>query len=174
MKKNVIYMLIGFGLFVALKFIYSYLDTNQLLFLLKPTNMGVSAFTGAVSVFKDGVGYFYPQLNIVINKSCSGYTFWLICFLMTTFVLIQTDKIRKLLTIPIALVLSFLVTILANISRICGYIWLMKRGVAERFDADNTWLHESEGIFVYLSFLIIFYFILNTIINKKTKHEEFT
>lgn len=174
MKKNVIYMLIGFGLFVALKFIYSHLDTNQLLFLLKPTNMGVSAFTGAVSVFKDGVGYFYPQLNIVINKSCSGYTFWLICFLMTAFVLIQTDKIRKLLTIPIALVLSFLVTILANISRICGYIWLMRRGVAERFDADNTWLHEAEGIFVYLSFLIIFYFILNTIINKKTKHEEFT
>lgn len=162
-------MLISFGLFVALKLIYSFLDTNQLLFLLKPTSIGVSVFTGAASVFKDGVGYFYPQLNIVINKSCSGYTFWLLCFLMTTFVLIQTDKIHKLLTIPFALFLSFWVTILANVSRICGYIWLMRRGVGEHFDANNTWLHESEGVFVYLSFLIIFYFTLNTIINKLTR-----
>ena len=166
MKKEIIYLALALLTFIALKFMYSHLDVEDVRFLLTPTNWGVSMLGGSSASFDAAHGYYHPQLNMVIDKSCSGYTFWLICFLMTVFVAIRSPKIPKPLAIPMSLLLAYIVTIVANVSRITGYLMLTRNGIATHLDAENKWLHEAEGIFVYLSFLIAFYLLFNHLTNK--------
>lgn len=171
-KKDVIYIGVCFAIFACLRFAFSFLDTEMMQFLLMPTNKLIEVIVGSNGEYIDGVGYFHSQLNIVINKSCSGYNFWLIGFLMASFVLIKSQKINFLLTIPLALVISYMVTILANVSRIAGYILLMKGKLPQYIDPNGTWLHQMEGIFVYLSFLILFFLTLNYTITKIKDNEK--
>lgn len=165
-KRDIIYIAICFLVFAIFKFIYVFLDTDLLQFLLMPTNKLIEVITGSQGEYSCGTGYFHPQLNIVVDKSCSGYNFWLIGFLLASFVLIKSQKVQFIWIIPTALLASYVFTILANVSRISGYMLLMKSGLVQYFDAGNTWLHQTEGIFVYLSFLIMFFFALNYTINK--------
>lgn len=171
-KKDIIYIGVCFVIFACLRFAFSFLDTEMMQFLLMPTNKLIEVIVGSNGEYIDGVGYFHSQLNIVINKSCSGYNFWLIGFLMASFVLIKSQKINFLLTIPLALVISYMVTILANVSRIAGYILLMKGKLPQYIDPNDTWLHQMEGIFVYLSFLILFFLTLNYTITKIKENEK--
>lgn len=171
-EKDVIYIGVCFVIFACLRFAFSFLDTEMMQFLLMPTNKLIEVIVGSKGEYIDGVGYFHSQLNIVINKSCSGYNFWLIGFLMASFVLIKSQKINFLLTIPLALVISYIVTILANVSRIAGYILLMKGKLPQYIDPNGTWLHQMEGIFVYLSFLILFFLTLNYTITKIKDNEK--
>lgn len=171
-KKDVIYIGICFLIFACMRFVYSYMDTDMVQFLVIPTNKLIEIIIGSKGVYVDEVGYYHSQLDIVINKSCSGYNFWLIGFLMASFVLIKSQKVNFLLTIACALVASYLFTILANVSRIVGYILLMKGRLPQYIDPNGTWLHQMEGIFVYLSFLILFFFILNYTITKIKDNEK--
>lgn len=171
-KKDIIYIGVCFVIFACLRFAFSFLDTEMMQFLLMPTNKLIEVIVGSNGEYIDGVGYFHSQLNIVINKSCSGYNFWLIGFLMASFVLIKSQKINFLLTIPLALVISYMVTLLANVSRIAGYILLMKGKLPQYIDPNDTWLHQMEGIFVYLSFLILFFLTLNYTITKIKENEK--
>lgn len=166
MKKELIHFLFSLFIFIVLKFLYSYLSVDSLRFLIAPVSWGVSFFTGEASVFENGSGYFYPKMNMIIDNSCSGYTFGLICFLMTSFVLLRSDKITKLLVMPLSLLFSYVVTIIANISRITVYLFFMKADISSSLNVSDSILHESEGIFVYLFFLIAFYLTLNYIFNK--------
>lgn len=171
-NKGVIHIAICFFIFACLRFIFSFLDADTMRFLLMPTNKLIEVIIGSKAVYMGGVGYFYSQLNIVINKSCSGYNFWLIGFLLASFVLIRSQKINFLWVILLALLSSYLVTILANVSRIIGYIILMKSRLPQYIDPDGTWLHQMEGIFVYFSFLILFFFLLNYTITKIKDNEK--
>lgn len=165
-KKDVIYIGIVFLIFAALKFAYAFVDTSTLQFLLAPTNKLIEVITGSDAVYSSGIGYFHPHLNIVIDKSCSGYNFWLIGFLMISFVLIKSRILQFWKILPLTLIISYLITILANVSRISGYMVLMKSGLTEYLDSGNSWLHQAEGIFVYFSFLVMSFFILNHTITK--------
>ncbi|PXV61993.1 exosortase K [Dysgonomonas alginatilytica] len=171
-KREIIYIGICFLIFACLRFVFAFLDANMMQFLLMPTNKLIEIIIGSKAVYIDEVGYFHSQLNIVINKSCSGYTFWLIGFLMASFVLIKSQKINFLLIIPLSLFLSYVATLLANVSRITGYILLMRGKLPQYIDPTGTWLHQMEGIFVYLSFLILFFFILNYTITKIKDNEK--
>jgi len=174
MKKEIILLAICFGLFVILKFIYSCIDINALRFFLVPTTWGVSLFTDSSYNFVNDSGYFFPQLNIVIDKSCSGFTFWSICFLMISFQGIQSKKIRKSLIIPASLIVSYFIAVIANVSRITGYIIIMHSDLCALLNIDNKWLHKVEGVFIYMIFLIIFYLVFNFILTKNNKTNEET
>jgi len=47
-------------------------------------------------------GYFHSKLNIVIEKSCSGFNFWILCFMVFAYLgLKYFDKpLHKILTLP--------------------------------------------------------------------------
>lgn len=165
-KREIIYVAICFLIFAVLKFINVFLDTDMLQFLLMPSNKLIEIITGSKAIYSSGAGYFHAQLNIVVDKSCSGYNFWLIGFLMSSFVLIKSQSVKFIWIIPLALLASYVFTIFANVSRISGYMLLMKSGVVQNLDAGNTWLHQAEGIFVYLFFLIMFYLTIHYTITK--------
>ncbi|MDI1256118.1 MAG: exosortase K [Flavobacterium sp.] len=154
------------GIFLLLKQYYTATSNNDLKFLLTPTNALVSLLFGSSPQYSTSFGYVYDNLNIVIEKSCSGYNFWILCFAMLAFLTVNSYKthLKKIAAILLILTISWLLTIFVNTSRIATAIF-----ISEQFPNSSKqfpWLHQSEGIFIYLSFLIAFYMILNRLLTK--------
>jgi exosortase K len=174
MKNKITLSILCFCIFAGLKLAYPHLDTDNIRFLLGPTNKAIELISGSDAIYNSASGYFYPQINMVINKSCSGYNFLLISFLMIAFVFIKTSIIKKWLVIPVSFLLAYASTLIANISRITGYMLIMNIGAYSSFGLPDKPMHQVEGIFVYLSFLIFGYLLLNQIINKIQRNHEKT
>lgn len=166
MKRNYILFFASLILFVLAKLWFRNADNSDLSFLLTPTNWLIELFTASKSEFRPQSGYHFEGLNFLIDKSCSGFNFLLISFLMVTYLLANVRKLKSLLIIPVAIITAYAITILANVSRIASYIILLQNNITKFIDPNNTWLHRTEGILVYLAFLIISYFALNYIITK--------
>lgn len=160
---KLIYGFIAILLFVLLKFWYAKVSNEEVLFLLKPTDLFINTITSTKSIFNSEIGFYNAGLNIIINKSCSGFNFFMISFLMLVFVLSKSQRISKfyLLFIPISLLISYFITVFVNVTRI-----LFSINMNRLMGNDFSWMHQMEGTFVYLFFLIIVYFIVNQLLTK--------
>ena len=170
MNRNIPYYLTSVGLFVLLKVGFTFADNNDLAFLLKPTDKFVGLLTGSQSVFLAKDGFFYEKMNVVIDKSCSGFNFWILCFLVFTYLgLKYFDKhLHKILTIPTALFCAYLLTIFANVSRIFTSI-IVQNQTVNIFPNQQYLIHEAVGITTYFSFLVLVYYL----IEKFLKHKKY-
>ncbi|NRB47421.1 MAG: exosortase K [Saprospiraceae bacterium] len=150
--------LLAFLLFLLLKAAYSMAEVQHLTFLLAPSSEIVATFTGTGNTFIPDQGYFNESLNILINKSCSGFNFWSICFLMSYCLLAKPNSswFRNLILLPLVLGAAYLFTILVNSTRILFSIFLHSAD-AQLLAVDSPWSHQAEGVFIYLSYLIIAY-----------------
>lgn len=160
--------------YVVLKFLFKGVGTDEILFLLKPVNNIFEMLTGSPSIYLKGEGYFHPQLDIIINKSCAGYNFWLLCFMMLTFLLLQKVKRSQIfvVSIPLLLIFSYLITIVVNVSRM---VFIIKfKGIAQKIEIiEGDLLHEMQGAFVYLFFLVVIYLSADAIIqNFNNRYEK--
>lgn len=167
-KTHYFYYTVILAVFVLLKYIYTVIGNDGLYFLLGPTNWIVKLATGSTPVYTTENGFYYNNLNILIEKSCSGYNFWTICFVMLSFLCLNFSKspFRKFCYILFVLPISWILTLSANASRILTAIV-----VAKLFPQSSyrfPWLHQAEGIFIYLSLLILFYTIANYLFTKIT------
>ena len=173
--KSIPHYLAAAGLFVILKFGYTLADNNDLLFLLKPTDFSVSLLTGSQSVYSTDNGYYHKTLNILIDKSCSGFNFWLLSFLLYTFLLLKycNKTALKLLAIPASFICAYLLTIFANSSRI--FTSIIVQSQTESFFPDRQHLiHEAVGIITNLFFLVLAYYLTEKVFNKKQVYEKFS
>jgi len=162
------YPALAIALFLLFKGAYSFAQVEHLHFLLYPTSQSVAAFTGTTDSFLSGEGYYNAPLNILINKSCSGFNFWVISFLMG-YCLLEKEgysSLRNLLAIPISLILTYLFTILVNTTRILFSIFLHTEH-SPLFAVNSSWSHQAEGAFIYLSYLIIAYLSIDYFQTKK-------
>ncbi|MEM9546063.1 MAG: exosortase K [Bacteroidota bacterium] len=161
--KNLVYYLIVFGIFAGLKFLFAALETEELTFLLYPLDFVVSILTGSSSVFQIGIGYFHQDLNIIIDKSCSGYNLWLLSFLMLSFLAIPIKKsiAGKLGLILLCFGASFILALLINSFRIYTSIFAQQYTFLQ-----GPTIHEAIGIFINLSFLIILYLFTEKLLYK--------
>ena len=175
-NKNIPYYLTTIGLFILLKFGYTIADNDNLIFLLKPTEKIVGFLTSSHSFYLSDKGYYLVNLNILIEKSCSGFNFMLLCFCMLTFLLLKyADKIFfKYLIIPFSLVVSYLLTILVNTSRI--FVSIIMQQQANNFlpDRPHLILHEIVGVITNLTFLILIYIILEKFLTNKYQNAKLT
>ena len=155
-NKNLLYFGISAILFIGLKFIYSMLGIEQLWWLLRPTKALVETLTGSRASYTAEQGYFFERLNIVIDKSCSGFNFWLICFMLLVYLILSARPQLKgrILVIPLALFIAYGLTLFVNSSRILLAITINKLAIIPH---NIPWLHEAEGAFVYLFFLTMIY-----------------
>lgn len=174
-SKNIPYYLIAIGLFVLFKFGFTYANNDNLLFLLKPTDKLVGLLTGSNSIYISDKGFFYNQLNIVIDKSCAGFNFWVLTFLMLTFLGLKyfDSNIKKLLAIPLALIGAYFLTIFVNTSRIFASI-VIQNQMSDFLENQKHIIHETIGIVTNLTFLILTYFIIDRILIKKIHNAELT
>lgn len=174
-KNNTPYYLTATGLFILLKFGFTLADNDNLIFLLKPTDKLVGILTGSSSVYLAENGYYHDKLNILIDKSCSGFNFWILCFLMFTFLTVKyfEKPLYKTLTIPTALVCAYMLTVFVNTSRI--FVSVIVQSHAVNFLPDSQHLiHETIGIIINLSFLVLTYYLIEKNLINRRHYEKFT
>lgn len=143
------------------------MNTDSLLWLLKPISILIEIASGAKSAYLPGGGYYFKQLNVVINKSCASYNFWLLCFLMLSGLALNFyhSIFKKTCVLVASLILSYLFTVLVNSCRIITSITVSNFN--SNLLLDELMLHQAVGIVTNLSFLIIIYLITNHLLIKK-------
>ena len=174
-NKNTPYYLTAVGLFILLKFGYTLAENNDLTFLIKPTDKLVGLLTGSDSVYLSESGYYHEHLNIIIDKSCSGFNFCILCFLLYTYLAVRHfDKtLNKILTIPIALIGAYLLTIFVNTSRIFVSIVVQSQTKSVFLNHQHI-IHEAIGITTNLTFLILAYVLIEKKLTHKRYNAKFT
>lgn len=175
-NKNIPYYLTTLGLFILLKYGYTLADNDHLIFLLKPTDKIVGFLTGSHSMYISDKGYYHDSLNILIEKSCSGFNFLVLCFCMLSFLFLKYAErsIAKLSTIPFALVTSYFFTILVNASRI--FVSIIVQQQANNFlpARPHLIIHEAVGVITNLTFLMLIYIISEKFLSNKYQNEKLT
>jgi len=145
-----------------------YADTDDLAFLLKPTAKLVGLLTGSPAVYLADSGYYFEKPNILIEKSCSGFHFWILCFLVFSYLFIKylNRHIHKILLLPAALILSYLLTLFSNASRIFASI-IVRNQTMNIFPDKQYLIHEIVGIVTNLSFLILSYYLIEKLLKHR-------
>ncbi|HMV41332.1 MAG TPA: exosortase K [Leptospiraceae bacterium] len=139
--------------FIILKLFYKIADNSDLLFLLKPISFIIDVFTNSDSFFSLESGYYYPDLQITIDKSCSGFQFWLLTSTFFGFQFFWKRTSNSFLILPMLILATYFLTIIANISRIL--ITIQTRIMLKSFSIPFTSnLHEGLGAFIFLFFFI--------------------
>lgn len=154
----------------TVKLFYANSSAADLRLFLAPVSQLIAFLTGASYQYSADIGYLFPQLHITIERSCSGVNFFIMAFCMvsiSTLPFYQDIRSKGLALISWTF-LAFALTILANSSRILIAI----NGL--RFQEQIPWLasdkmHEAQGGFIYLFFLIGFFF-LSQISNEQIGH----
>jgi len=157
--------------FVLFKISYTYASTDDLLVLLKPVNYIVSYMAGVRSVYT-GNGFYFSDFNILINKSCSGFNFMLIAFIVFYYQLSKLSRLprERLMASFASFAIAYLVTIMVNSSRIVSSI-LVQSSITD-LGTYHGIIHECIGILNNLTFLILTYALIETLISKKRHHEK--
>ena len=161
--KNIIYYIIIFSSVFIAKILYSNTTNDTLIFILKPLSSIISLVTDSSFSYSKDIGFYFENLNISIDKSCSGINFWLISFVVFSILILRFCKshFQKTASIPLILIATFTLTLFANTSRILTSIFISKQTTF-----NYPWLHQAEGIFIYLSLLILVYTITNRSLSK--------
>ena len=170
MTRKLPYQLAAIGIFGLLKFWHIGANNEALAFLLRPTDALVGLATNSPSLYLPDRGYFHIDLNILIDKSCAGFNFWILCFLMLSFLAFgYLNRLRHLtIALPVSLLYAYFLTIFANTSRISIAVFLQnKTGVF--FLKNPGWFHEAQGVFVYLSCLTAIYLTAEFMLTKLTR-----
>lgn len=143
---------------LALKLHYSTASADQLRWILAPTATLVEMVSGASFEFESRAGYISRERGFLIANSCAGVNFLIAAFL--------TLSMRKLIGdrskagawgfLPIAAVIAYLTTLVANTTRITIAL-LMRQSPAEISWLNPDQLHRFEGVFIYFGFLLLLF-----------------
>ncbi len=109
-------------------------------------------------------GYYYENLGIIINKSCSGFNFWLISFMAFTYLAVNSSVTtqQKIISIPLSLIFAYLFSIFTNTSRI--FVSIVVQSATHQLIVQQLLLHETIGIITNLSFLVLTYYLIDKLL----------
>jgi len=147
--------------FIVFKLLYKHLGNDELLILLKPVAYLVALFSGSTVEYSSESGYFLSSLNIIIDKSCSGFNLCLISFMIFGITVIMKVKAikRQIILLLSTIFFAYFLTILANTSRIISITKMNE--IFPNLNDKYEWLHVTQGSFINLFFLIGSYLLLN-------------
>lgn len=140
---------------LALKYHYSTATPDQLRWILAPTALLVDVLSGKSFAFESYTGYMSSDHTFVIAAPCAGVNYLITAFLMLTLRHLWRNRFEaKWHFIPLAAVVAFGATLIANTTRICIAL----------SDLEISWLnasqqHRLEGIVVYFGFLLLLFLV---------------
>lgn len=99
-------------------------------------------------------------LSIHITKACSGASFFILLCALISGMVIKSIRMNNIVKLGWILPLAYIVTLLANSSRILGG-WITGRW-ARAFLPEHLWggVHLGTGVVIFLMFLIFTYTLL--------------
>ncbi len=174
-NNNIPFYALAIGIFILLKYTFKYADNNDLFFILKPTDKVIELITNTQSTFNINTGFYHEKLNIIIDRSCSGFNFLTLNFLILSYLGLNfcRTSTAKLIVFPSALLLSYLFTIFVNAARI--FVSIVVYNLSKNILNDQQHLiHEAVGIITDLSFLIFIYVIIVKLLKNSKYFEEYS
>jgi exosortase K len=146
----------------ALKQYYANATAGQLRWILAPTTACVEIVSGRSFEFESGAGYIDSDRSFLIANSCAGVNFLITAFLMLSMRRLLRDPSKPLAWgfIPIAGVVAYLVTVIANTARISTALQTQR---TEAGWLNPSQLHRFEGIFIYFGFLLLLFVVSENI-----------
>ena len=171
MKSNINNWLIpGIMVLVALglKLFYQTATVPDLQWVLAPTKVLVQSFTGLHFSYDATQGYVNTAHQFVIAKNCAGVNFLIIVFCTSVFGFSLKFALMRtqLLSVPVFLGLAYLLTVVVNAFRIISAL-IFSNSLIPVSGLDANRVHATEGVVVYLSFLLIYYLILHYFLRQK-------
>ncbi|QHI36383.1 hypothetical protein IMCC3317_17450 [Kordia antarctica] len=161
---NKVYQKIGFtlGLILSLKAMYSVATLAVLKWFMYPMIPLISFFTKTSFEWIPDVGFSSPT-GIVIEKSCAGGNFFIICFAFLCFKLCTFQTIKNtVLRIIFLGICSYFIMIFANTARIISAMKLAEWNWTHEFiDPKNA--HLALGSILYIFILLT----INHLISSK-------
>lgn len=151
-RKTVLLGVLLLAAAFALKWWYRTATVEQLGFVLTPVTTLISLLTGAASTLVAGQGHLFPELGIVIDRSCSGINFFIITTASFTFLWLRRSDAgcsRSILA-TIIVIGAWALTILANTGRILLMVHLDDFGLHV-----GPSVHEALGAFFFLASLLL-------------------
>lgn len=166
-KSAILITICIFAFAVCFYFYIEQLPDHMPAIFLMPIVRLVELFTGLSLIYRPDIGYYgdtYTRLPFVINKSCSGSVFFLIC--LSLLALTQLSKIKKishqLMTVPFLFLASYLSAIAASFFRIiCSiFVWDMHMPV------DQILVHNVISIITFVVMINLIFMASDKLIDK--------
>ena len=150
LKSTIIFTLLVISPALLFKWVQRGWGSDELCFLLYPVQWLVAVFTGQSSVYLAGEGYQFS--GFIIEKSCAGVNFLVICWCTLAYLSIQNQQTRtvRIKALLWSIPLSYGLCILANTFRILSALVLQR---LPGLHGPNV--HEALGVVVYLSILLL-------------------
>jgi exosortase/archaeosortase family protein len=97
----------------------------------------------------------------MIAVPCAGVNFLLTAFLMISLRRLWRDRFQGVSWrfLPIAVLMAYVATLIANTTRICVALEMQRRAVEVSWLTGNQ-LHRLEGIVIYFGFLLLLFMLL--------------
>ncbi len=163
-------ILYGLALLMAfgLKYHYSRANADDLVWILGPTSGLVEVLSGIPFEKEIGAGYINREYRMIIAPACAGVNFLIAAFCVTICSFIHKIGCYplKYVWIAISCVSAYLVTLIANASRILLTMLVYQSGFAVYWLTSDQ-LHRLEGIVVYVCFLCVYYAFLNWLVEHR-------
>ena len=153
----------------TLKQYYSTASANQLRWILAPTSACVELVSGTSFDFESHAGYISSDRSFLIAPSCAGVNFLITAFLMLSMGKLLRDPSKNITWgfIPTTVTIAYLVTLVANTTRIAIALRLRRMPVEPGWLNPNQF-HRFEGIFIYFGFLLLLFMLSENISSEKT------
>ncbi len=172
--KDLPLFLLCIGFFIGAKFAYHAATTDQLYLFLYPINFLVELSSNSIAQYSAENGFVHTSLGIHIEKSCSGFNFFLLCFSVLSYSLLKstTSFSLKFALLGLNLVLAYLLNIFINSARIIASIGI--NNYADRLPVSATITHEAIGVITNLIFLILIYLSAERLVKSTKLHAQTT
>lgn len=160
-------------IFILLKLWFSSAGIENLSFILTPVDKIFGLITGSQSVYIQDSGYYHESFNILIDKSCSGFNFLLICFLSFVFLITGyfSSPLHKILIFPVSLFFAWVLTIFVNASRV--YLAVIALINTQKLLPNHQDLiHSAINITVYLFFLLLTFIAVDYLFKNRKIYEK--
>ncbi len=164
-KKTVCIGIVVSTAFV-LKLLYPSASTEDLKLFIQPAAKIVSIVSN-VPFTHGPQGYYFPALNVLIDKSCSGFNFFIIALcVFASIAPYQLLSKRQCVVLMFSLAaITYTITLCVNTSRIVVAMFMLKLEPAMPW-ITQPWVHEAEGALVYLFALLGAYLVVTHYLNK--------
>ena len=146
---------------LTLKVHYSTATADDLRWILAPTTLFVEFMGGHQFQFESYAGYMSSDRRFLIAAPCAGVNFLITAFLMLTLRRLWRERAQGVswTMIPVAAVLAYIATLVANTTRIWLALELRAQSV-EVTGLTSNQLHRLEGIVVYFGFLLLLFLVV--------------
>jgi exosortase K len=151
---------------LVLKLLYPLADTEDLKIFVQPTAEIVSIGNNESFIYSAD-GFYFPAMNVLIDKSCSGFNFFIIalCVFASIVPYHYLSKRHCVLLMGLLVFVTYAITICVNASRIITAIFLLRLQTSVPW-VTQPWVHEAEGALVYLFALLGAYLIITHYLDK--------